>query len=392
MAQRKGGFFSGDPARSGEAAAESEGIGTLLRRRREGLGQDVAGVSRQLRIRAVYITAIEEGRLYDLPGTAYAVGFVRAYADYLGLDGNAIVGDYREELAQRSRQNDLVWPAEEAVQKFPGGTILVICALIAVAGYAGWYYATQPGGTGFQLIDAVPEYIKKATGVGEAAPAAEAPTPAPDSATATPTSAAPASVPAPAPEAIPSTDGQTGGQTSSQAAPALPTEDLPSAAAGTPGATPGSSPGSSPASPAAEGTTDVLPSPDAADAAGGEADAAQAGAEPGAPAAPAVAEPDQSATAAVAGPLPAARIVVRADHDSWVEIRDAVDAVILQRVLRQGESFNVPDEPGLVMNTGNAGGVVIELDGRPVRSLGSLGVVKRGIKLDPGKLLDGSAY
>ncbi len=380
MAQRKGGFFSGDPARPGETAAESEGIGTLLRRRREGLGQDVAGVSRQLRIRAVYITAIEEGRLYDLPGTAYAVGFVRAYADYLGLDGNAIVGNYREELAQRSRQNDLVWPAEEAVQKFPGGTILVICALIALAGYAGWYYATQPGGTGIQLIDAVPEYIKKATGVGETAPETPAPeTPATEApALATPAPDAAATAPAaPAPEA-PAANGQTQGAAQGQAEPA----DLPGAAGVTP----------APANPLAEGTTDVLPSPDGAEAPAGEADAAQPGAEPGAPPAPAVAEPDQSAAAAVAGPLPAARIVVRADHDSWVEIRDAVDAVILQRVLRQGESFNVPDEPGLVMNTGNAGGVVIELDGRPVRSLGSLGVVKRGIKLDPTKLLDGSAY
>src|SRR6185369_2440947 len=164
-------------------------------------------------------TAIEEGRLFDLPGTAYAVGFVRAYADYLGLDGNAIVGDYREELGRRSRQNDLVWPAEEAVPKFPGGTILVVLALIALAGYAGYYYTTQPGGTGIQLIDAVPEYIKKATGMGEAAP--ETPTteaPAPDA-------AAPAATPAPAP--TPADTGQNQGQ----AAPALPAEELPSASA-----------------------------------------------------------------------------------------------------------------------------------------------------------------
>jgi cytoskeleton protein RodZ len=89
---------------------------------------------------------------------------------------------------------------------------------------------------------------------------------------------------------------------------------------------------------------------------------------------------------------PAAKVVIRANRDSWIEIRDKDDAVVLQRVLRQGETFNVPDQKGLLMTTGNAGGIVIELEGRPLQSLGSLGVVKRGIKLDPAALSDGSAF
>jgi cytoskeleton protein RodZ len=89
---------------------------------------------------------------------------------------------------------------------------------------------------------------------------------------------------------------------------------------------------------------------------------------------------------------PAAKVVIRANRDSWIEIRDKDDNVLLQRVLRQGESFNVPDQKGLLMTTGNAGGIVIELEGKALQSLGSLGVVKRGIKLDPGALADGSAF
>ncbi|HEY4164756.1 MAG TPA: DUF4115 domain-containing protein [Dongiaceae bacterium] len=96
-------------------------------------------------------------------------------------------------------------------------------------------------------------------------------------------------------------------------------------------------------------------------------------------------------TAAVPPP-PAAKIVIRANRDSWIEIRDPSDNVLLQRVLRQGESYNVPDQKGLVMTTGNAGGIVIELEGKPLQSVGSLGVVKRGIKLDPVALANGSAF
>jgi cytoskeleton protein RodZ len=101
----------------------------------------------------------------------------------------------------------------------------------------------------------------------------------------------------------------------------------------------------------------------------------------------------QTASANVAPTVPpAAKVVIRANRDSWIEIRDKDDNVVLQKVLRQGESFNVPDQKGLLMTTGNAGGIVIELEGKALQTLGSLGVVKRGIKLDPAALADGSAF
>jgi cytoskeleton protein RodZ len=115
--------------------------------------------------------------------------------------------------------------------------------------------------------------------------------------------------------------------------------------------------------------------------------------EPAAGASPTPSATEQASTAAQPAPVPpAAKVVIRANRDSWIEIRDKDDNVILQRVLRQGESFNVPDQKGLLMTTGNAGGIVIELEGKPLQSLGSLGVVKRGIKLDPAALSDGSAF
>src|SRR6202012_2874631 len=87
MAQRRANLFNNDFQEPDHERFVSGGIGGLLRRRREEIQQDIEDVSRQLRIRSVYLRAIEEGRFQELPGAAYAVGFVRAYADYLGLDG-----------------------------------------------------------------------------------------------------------------------------------------------------------------------------------------------------------------------------------------------------------------------------------------------------------------
>ena len=76
----------------GEAREDRKpGVGALMRSAREGLGDDLADVSRMLRIRLPHLQAIEDGRFEDLPGPAYAVGFVRTYAEHLGLDGDEIV-------------------------------------------------------------------------------------------------------------------------------------------------------------------------------------------------------------------------------------------------------------------------------------------------------------
>ena len=58
----------------------------------------------QLHIRLAYLKAIEDGRFKDLPGLTYASGFVRSYADYLGLDGEEMVRRFREEIAGMDRQ------------------------------------------------------------------------------------------------------------------------------------------------------------------------------------------------------------------------------------------------------------------------------------------------
>jgi cytoskeleton protein RodZ len=379
MAQRRANLFNTDETDMPDDGRFG-GVGALLRRRREEIQQDVDDVSRQLRIRSAYIRAIEEGRFHELPGNAYAIGFVRAYADYLGLDGGNVVSDYRDELARRSRQNELVWPTEGSESRFPGGAILGVCLLLAVAIYGGWYYATQSGATGIKLIDQVPDYIKKATGVSPTADNA-----VPEEPTRTEAQAATSEPPTPPQPATTATE------------PAPPAEPAPSTAASAtppPAVVVTPSPSDEPAAVPLGQDQSAPPAPAAPSTAAPATTTAPASeSAAGAGVTPAPSTTEQASTAAQPAPVPPpAKVVIRANRDSWIEIRDKEDAVVLQRVLRQGETFNVPDQKGLIMTTGKAGGIVIELEGRPLQSLGSLGVVKRGIKLDPAALSDGSAF
>ena len=69
----------------------SETIGQQLRQTREERQLSLEQASRALHIRLHYLQAIEEGRLEAMPSEVQARGFLRAYADYLGLDGNSLL-------------------------------------------------------------------------------------------------------------------------------------------------------------------------------------------------------------------------------------------------------------------------------------------------------------
>ena len=86
-----------------------------------------------------------------------------------------------------------------------------------------------------------------------------------------------------------------------------------------------------------------------------------------------------------------ARVVVTAVDDSWVQIQGPDNELLLTRILHAGDSYRVPDRPGLVMVTGNAGGLEVKVDDAVAPSLGPLGVVLRNIALDPDRLLAGTA-
>jgi len=66
-------------------------IGTLLKQRREQLGYSLQDAAEHTRIRLALLDSIENNRFSELPGQAYVTGFIRVYANYLGLDSNSLL-------------------------------------------------------------------------------------------------------------------------------------------------------------------------------------------------------------------------------------------------------------------------------------------------------------
>ena len=131
------------------------GIGETLRQARLAAGIDLEDVEQTIRIRIRYLHALETEDWGVLPGDAYARGFLHTYADYLGLDGTALVDQYDRQAATAEPVHP---PAELAFESpaAPGGpggrriwSGVGVVALVAAVGLAALFVALAlTGGSG----------------------------------------------------------------------------------------------------------------------------------------------------------------------------------------------------------------------------------------------------
>lgn len=343
------------------AAVDAPRVGADLRAARERLGWRLPDVARDLRIRLPYLAALEEGRIGDLPGNAYALGFLRSYAGALGLDPEELSRRFKAEAATVSRKTELAFPAPLPERGMPTGAVLLLGLVLVVGAYVGWYRLSGEGRLPAETVPPVPQRLAPLI----------------------------ASVPPPAPT-VPQSGAPAAGTAAGGAAPG----------AGAGGAAPAA--GNAAAASAAPAAADISPASAAA------ATTAASGAPP--PGTPAATPPGQAAVAApsaaappagqsavtppagAASPpaAPSARVVVAANADAWMEVRDASGQILLNRVLHAGETWPVPAGTGLRLTTGNAGGTYLIVDGTAEPPLGRPGAVRRGLTLNPDRIKAGA--
>jgi cytoskeletal protein RodZ len=118
-------------------------IGERLREAREAKGLSLDDVARQTRIPIRHLEHIEREEWDALPAITYSVGFVRNYANAVGLDGPAMGAELREQLggARSAGATSTAYyePADPA--RVPPRWIALAAALIAVlivVGYLVW--------------------------------------------------------------------------------------------------------------------------------------------------------------------------------------------------------------------------------------------------------------
>src|SRR5207253_10790430 len=111
-------------------------IGSSLRDSRMRQKLDLAEVERATRIRARYLMALEEDRFEALPGPAYATGFLRTYADFLGLDAQQFVDEYNTRFAPPDEPAGAVPERIRRPRRLgPWSIVLAAAAVLALIGW-----------------------------------------------------------------------------------------------------------------------------------------------------------------------------------------------------------------------------------------------------------------
>lgn len=75
---------------------EAQTIGEILRNARNKQGKNLRNIADELCIRRVYLEAIENMDIKNIPEAPYGIGFIRSYAEYLGLNGERIITSYKQ--------------------------------------------------------------------------------------------------------------------------------------------------------------------------------------------------------------------------------------------------------------------------------------------------------
>jgi cytoskeletal protein RodZ len=414
---KNGTFQNGDETAGtpdGGGCRSGASAGDLLREARLELRQDLEDVAIGLRIRYVYLQAIEEGRFADLPGNAYAVGFLRSYAEYLGIDPYTVVRRYKDEISGADGKLELVFPTPVPEgSSAPGGAVLLAALVLALTVYGGWYYLSATDRSMADMVPTLPDrlvsLLDHRTWTAPAAeapsrdvkppPAAPRPAPAPVVAAqvAAPSRPVPPPMPAPRAAAVPAPPPASPSATPVQAVPVLTAVAPTPAAAGRPGTAMASLPVVAPPAASASAipnddleTVAQEPTPLSPDvpALSGSATPAPAPPTP-APPAPAATLPATAGVAAIdpsrifGTPSLPSRIQLRATQDTWVQVRDAGNGeVLFTRLMKSGDYYRVPDRQGMRLRTGNAGGLVVIADGVEGQPVGGTGQVLRDLSLD----------
>lgn len=321
------------------------GFGENLRREREMRGISLQEISETTKISIRLLEALENEEFYKLPGGIFTRSFIRAYANYLGLDEERVLAEYQLVAPPKGEEDfSRIGVSSNRANLKSRIPILpwVIAVLLLAGGYAIFHYGhrfSESASTFENSSPAGAALAKSSTSL--------------DTASTKP------------PQVLTSVDASNSGSSPAQGSATARDGKASSSSSGpasnsTAGGAQASADASSSAPPSASG------------------DHAAAGAATGASATPATAStPGSSApTPAEAQAQGEMLLQVAATQPAWVAV-DADGKTVLERVLHPNEIKTLMARNYFDVTTGNAQGTVLSLDGVTLKPLGRFGEVKK---------------
>lgn len=329
-------------APSAETMAPVEGkVGGMLRDARTKKGYSLDDVAKELYIRKSFLEAIESSNYEEIPEPPYGIGFIRSYADFLGLNSERIVQLFKEETDAKNQKEDVYVLEPQAEATMPNKKYLGISVLAIVVLYVAWlgYNKTQfeetPVSTGEDIIaevstpqtnDNFPLQVEEFATVDTSSSAEQ-------------------------PETLPIIDTTT-----------APVEETPQVTV---------SEENFVETPKTEETKENLSEEPKAQPQISETPKTEEVAEK----LKEEVKPEKKVS-----PKAGSRVTIKVNKETWVEVKDG-KKLWLSKVLQAGDSYQVPAGEGMILSVGRVDAVDVEIDGKVVPNVITSGK-KTGIALD----------
>lgn len=312
-------------------------VGELLQKTREKYNKTIPEISATLRIRSSLVEAIEQGDVDKLPGRVYAIGFVRAYAEYLSLDANKVVELFKVQHVGRRERPDYIFPVSAHESRVPSILIIGIC-LIMVIGTVIYQSSSNIPQEQAKPKDEVAEKLVVKSSIPEVPKELIKSIVLPEKLKPKKST--------PAPEAINTKDEQDHKDNDIENPDFLDDE----VAVGTisPHDNLNRVPRIRPIESLNPADTSTV-----------------------------ISVNNDSEISDFSG-----RLRITSLDNSWMEITDQNGKQLFSKVLQKGGTYTVPDKKGLILSTSNAGGLEIRLGDRVLPSLGKRSQIRRDINLD----------
>ncbi|MEH6476052.1 MAG: RodZ domain-containing protein, partial [Sneathiella sp.] len=398
-------------------------VGAHLRRERERQGYSLHDIAENLRLRPRQLQALEDGNYDALPGQTFVAGFLRSYANALGLDGVAVVDLYKSENSGDVGVPELAFPEPTPEGRMPGSSLLVGSCLVAILVVGGWYFYLNENTVDMEIVPELPSRLldklaeTKESVTGDSAAVITSPSAAQAEITELPKPITENTVPIAVATAVDE-------QTQSVTGPVAPEDVIsqidvePEVVASAPLASENEQSPDEDVSAEKEAVSIV----DAERTVPQNLDNIEVASKPAADSVAAVAEktvevspvitpeaepvkilyPQQTldkiqsasdaetdipvTTSAMGVENKDARLVLVARQESWVQIKAADEELVLDRILGAGDTFMLPSKSGLILSTANAAGLELRLDGTSLGMLGRYGEIIQDMQLDPQHL------
>lgn len=122
-----------------EETMSTEGkVGGMLHDARIKKGYKLEDVAKELYIRKSFLEAIESSNYEEIPEPPYGIGFIRSYAEFLGLNSARIVQLFKEETDAKNQKEDVYVLEPQAEATMPNKKYLGISVLAVVLLYVAW--------------------------------------------------------------------------------------------------------------------------------------------------------------------------------------------------------------------------------------------------------------